>query len=79
MNGYYTGKIKVVCGDLMCFPVHAKTLEPLSCGCYDPYAWSDPDPEPISTIGIGEWQDKRFRLLDEQFKLSHRMYRINNY
>ena len=55
LTGYYKGKIKVVGEDMMCFPVHAATLEPLSCGCYDPYAWSDPDPEAIETIGTMEW------------------------
>lgn len=56
MNGYYSGKVKVVGVDLMCFPAHAETLEALACGSYDPWAWSDPDPEPIETISISEWQ-----------------------
>ena len=68
MNGYYAGKIKVVGADLMCFPVDPKTFEATSCGCYDPYAWSDPDHEPIETIGISEWLKRR----DEQLK---KMYR----
>ena len=59
MKGHYSGKVKVVGVDLMCFAADATTLEPLSCGCYDPYAWSDPSPEPIETIGIGEWQTRR--------------------
>lgn len=57
--GYYAGKIKVIGEDLMCFAVNAKTLDPQSCSCYDPFAWSDPDPEAIETIGIGEWQNRR--------------------
>jgi hypothetical protein len=55
MNGYYKGLIKVVGCDLMCFPVHPETLAPLGCGAYDPYAWTDPDPEPVATISVGEW------------------------
>ena len=55
MNGYYKGKVKVVCDDLMCFPVDPVTLEPLACSYYDAYAISDPDPEPIKTISYGEW------------------------
>lgn len=62
MNGYYANHIKVVGVDLMCFPAHPKTLEPRSCGCYDPYAFSDPDPEPIETIGVAEWQRRRDEL-----------------
>jgi hypothetical protein len=62
MGGYYQGKIKVVGEDLMCFPADPVTLEPLSCGCYDPYAWSCPDHEPVETIGIEEWQDRRNKL-----------------
>lgn len=56
MNGYYKGKIKVVGVDMTCFPVDPVSLEALSCGCYDPYAWSDPDPDPAETISIAEWQ-----------------------
>ena len=55
MNGYYAGKVKVVGEDLMCFPVRPSDLEPLACSCYDPYAWSDPDPEPVETISLEEW------------------------
>lgn len=55
MNGYYKDKIKVVGVGLMCFPADPKTLEPLSCGCYDPWAWKDPDPEPVETISTNEW------------------------
>ena len=59
INGYYKGKIKVVGVDLMCFPAHLETLEPLACGCYDPFAWSDQDAEPVETISVGEWNDRR--------------------
>lgn len=59
MNGYYKGMVKVVGVDMMCFPVHPETLAPRSCGCYDPYAWCDPDPEPVETISSEEWYSRR--------------------
>lgn len=55
----YTGMVKVVGVDLQCFPVDPKTLEPKSCGCYDPWAWTDPDPTPVETIHIHEWWARR--------------------
>ena len=62
MSGYYAGKVKVVGEDLMCFPAAVGTLDPLSCGCYDPWAWVDPDSEPVETISINEWQKRRHVL-----------------
>jgi hypothetical protein len=59
MNGYYSGKIKVICNDLMCFPVNPTTLEPLSCESYDAYAITDPDSEPVETISHSEWCKRR--------------------
>lgn len=56
---FYTGKIKVVGADLLCFAVSPETLAPLSTGTYDAYAWRDPDPEPIETIDIAEWHRRR--------------------
>ncbi len=61
MNGYYKDLVKVVGVDLMCFPVTPTTLEPKGCACYDLYAWSDPDPEPVETITVAEWQLRRLR------------------
>ena len=55
MNGYYKGKIKVVGEDLLCFPVNPITLEAESCGCFDSYAFTAPDPEPDETIHFTEW------------------------
>jgi hypothetical protein len=55
VNGYYAGKIKVVCEDRRCFPVDPKTMEALSTGCYDAYAFTDPDPEPVETISFTTW------------------------
>lgn len=55
MGNRYEGNIKVVCPDMMCFPANPKTLEALSCGCYDPYALSDPESEPVETISVNEW------------------------
>ena len=62
-TGYYKGWVKVVGVDMDCFAAHPETLEPRSCqGGYDPWAWSDPDPEPVETIGISEWQARRNQL-----------------
>ena len=66
MTGYYTGKIKVVGEDRMCFPADPLTLQALSCGCYDPFALSDPDPEPLETISLGEWSRRRAALAGQQ-------------
>lgn len=62
MNGHYEGQIKVACVDYQCFPVDPVTLEPLSCGGYDPYALSDPDPEPIETISHSDWCLRRMEI-----------------
>lgn len=62
MSGYYKGKIKVVGVDMLCFPVDRITLKPLATGVYDPYAWSDTDPEPIETISCSEWHIRRNKI-----------------
>ena len=54
-NSRYTNRIKVVCDDLMCFPVLQETYEPTGVSYYDAYALSDPDPVPIETISYNEW------------------------
>lgn len=51
--------IKVVGEDMMCWKVHKETLEPLSTTCYDPYAWSGP--EPVETITHADWLDRKYR------------------
>lgn len=61
-GGQHKGKIKVVGVDLICFYVEPKTLEPISCSCYDPYAWRDPEPGMLETIGVNEWQTRRNKL-----------------
>ena len=68
MNGFYKQKIKVVCNDLMCFPVDPNTLEATSCSVYDPYAMTDPDPEPVETISHNEWIKRKDRLFDKMYK-----------
>lgn len=68
MNSYYQGKIKVVGTGFMCFPVNPVTLEATSCGGYDPYAWSDPDPEPLETITVQEWNLRKNKLWLEKNK-----------
>lgn len=61
--GIYTGKIKVVCVSMQCFPVEPITLEALACGIYDPYANDYHDPEPIEIISHAEWCIRRSKLL----------------
>jgi hypothetical protein len=65
---YYAGKIKVVCADLMCFPVNPETLEATSTGCYDPWAWTDPDKDPVETISHGEWCLRLNKKWDRQLR-----------
>ena len=60
----YPGKIKVVGEDLLCFPADPKTLDPLGSGCFDQWAWTDPEPGPIETICLAEWQTRRNRQRD---------------
>jgi len=57
----YSGKIKVVCVDLLCFPADPQTLDPLGTGVFDQWAWSDPEDGPVETIDIAEWQIRRNR------------------
>ncbi len=61
----YEGKIKVVCNDLTCFSVDPETLQPIGCGCYDPWAWNYPEDDPIETITSEEWY-KRLRNLEKK-------------
>jgi hypothetical protein len=63
-NAYYENKIKVVCEDMMCFPVNPITLEATAISCYDPWAWSDPETSPMETITHAEWLN-RSRALQE--------------
>ena len=58
MREFYKDKIKVVGVDLLCFAADPETLEALSYGCYDPYAWKDLEKGPVETIGINEWQTR---------------------
>lgn len=66
MSNYYEGKIKVVGADFMCFPADMETLEPLACACYNPFAWSDPDPAPVETISVGEWNKRLNKMNPDQ-------------
>ena len=79
MNGYYVGKVKVVGNDLMCFPARVSDLEPLACGCYDPYAWSDKAPEPWETIGIGEWQRRRNEQWRKTYNVMQQSYLMQRF
>lgn len=61
-KSFYAGMIKVVCSDLMCFPVNPISLEATACSCYDPWALSDPDSIPVETISYSEWLDRKNQL-----------------
>lgn len=52
------GRIKVIGEDRMCFWVDAKTLEPLGCGSFDTWAFSDP--EKVPTMHANEWSAQRY-------------------
>lgn len=58
----YTGKLKVVCQNLMCFPADPKTLEATGCECYDPYAIIHPEEGPVETISLAEWHRRRLEV-----------------
>jgi hypothetical protein len=62
--------IKVIGEDLMCFRVRKGSLEPISCGCYDPWAWSDP--EPGEKMSANEWSVLRNEMFDKQMKEYYR-------
>lgn len=55
--GYYSGMVKVVNADKMCFPADPVTLEPKRCSLYDTHPWDEPDAHEI--IGAGEWNSRR--------------------
>lgn len=59
INQRYVGKIKVVGEDLMCFPVDPETLQPMGVSYYDPYVFTDLEPEPIETITLEEWNRRQ--------------------
>lgn len=67
MNGYYSGKIKVVGDDKMCFPCDPTTLNATACSTYDPYVWIDPDIEPIETISHSEWLRRKNALWAKKY------------
>ena len=65
--------IRVIGVDMMCFLVDAETLKPLSCGVYDPWAWSDP--EPGEQMSVAEWE----RILHERRELELKKIREEKY
>ncbi|QWL64891.1 hypothetical protein [Aeromonas jandaei] len=76
MNGIYKDKIKVVADDKMCFPVDPKTLEPVTSSIYDPYAWSDPDPEPLETITISELYRRQDAIRSDEARRRNAAYQL---
>ena len=62
----YKNKIKVCGQDLICFPVNPETLEPENCGCYDPWAFTDPEKECLETISVTEWIKRQRKMNPEK-------------
>jgi hypothetical protein len=54
---YYSGKLKVVGEDRLCFPADPVTLEPLRDSVYDAWAWDEPDAHEV--ISAAEWNLRR--------------------
>lgn len=69
-KSYYSGKIKVVCCDMMCFPARVGALEPLSTGHYDPYAWTLPETDAVETISHAEWSLRRNKMFRSMYGLA---------
>ena len=46
--------IEVICPDMMCFRVNAKTIEPLGILYYEPAAWNDPRSKQMS---LSRWSE----------------------
>lgn len=62
MGNFASDTIKVVDIDMMCFRADPKTLEPLGCSFYDPYAFAEPDT--AETIKLNEWYHRRNVLFE---------------
>ncbi len=63
--GYYSGLIKVIGPDKMCFAVDPQTLEPVSGSVYDPYASRFRDGA-VEVISAAEWSRRRMDILETQ-------------
>lgn len=72
MPSRYTGKIKVISADRMCFPADPITLEPLGTEVYDAYTYSDPELGPVETISHSEWCRRRNEQRDAQMRVYYR-------
>jgi hypothetical protein len=63
--GDYSGLIKVIGSDKMCFAVDPQTLEPASRSVYDPYASRFRDGA-IEVISTAEWSRRRADMRENQ-------------
>jgi hypothetical protein len=50
-------RVLVRCENKTVFPVDARTLEPLSCGWYDPWCFSQPEPN-VKYIEHSKWTQR---------------------
>lgn len=55
------GDVLVRCVDKTTFWVHPETLDPYSCGGYDPWCYSDP--LPCKTMEWHEWSLKHVAMM----------------
>lgn len=55
-------KVMVRCVDKNVFPVNPDTLEPLSCGAYDPWCFSDPEPG-VKYVEHFDWTKKKESMM----------------
>jgi hypothetical protein len=65
LAGYYSGLLKVIGPDKMCFAADPETLEPASRSVYDPYASRFRDGA-IEVISAAEWSRRRVEVLESQ-------------
>lgn len=63
----YAGNVKVVGADGLCFPANPTTLEPLRCGCYDPYPWQGGEGA-VAIISDGEWSSRRAAMREQEMR-----------
>jgi len=65
LAGYYSGRIKVIGPDKMCFAADPETLKPVSPSVYDPYAYRFRDGA-TEVISTAEWNRRQVDILESQ-------------
>ena len=57
----------VRCVDRTVFPINRETLDPISCGCYDAYCYSDPRSD-VDYMEHSEWCRERNKKWDREMR-----------